>query len=361
MQQLFLPEEAQGASDMNAANHSARFVIIVNYNGRKHLEVSLPSLMRALPQDYKILVVDNGSVDGSLSYIEKNFPSVFVLRSDINLGFSLGNNLGIRFALEQGADRLLLLNNDAVVEVDCIVELERILAACPSVGIVGPKVLGEDCKIQAAGGIVRVSLSDLIWNLRSADTWKCVKHIGQGEADDGSHNEPLEVDYVPGCAMLLKSEVIRKIGFFDDVYTPAYYEEVDLCLRAKALGYTVAYAPKARLTHKAAGTLGVGSLGAMHLMERNMTTFGLRNLRAADLVKFVVIELLRFFLVPAKYLAKCEPSRAQCFIRAKLDACNRSCSAKKRMKEASKRSNEPSNEGRPSGSTSDTYRLTKRS
>ncbi|HZI64586.1 MAG TPA: glycosyltransferase family 2 protein [Thermoanaerobaculia bacterium] len=218
--------------------------IVLNYNGRAVTLQALRSLSALDYPRFDLVVVDNGSSDGSAEAIRAAFPAVVVLRTERNLGPAGGANLGIRWALERGYDYLLILNNDIEVDAGFLRELVAAARSDAAVGIVGPKALyhGERDRIWSAGG--RLSYREAITRER-----------GQRETDRGQYDRDVEVDYVNGCAMLVKREVFERAGLWDPVYQLCV-EDADFCVRAKRLGYKCLYAHRARLWHMVSSSTG---------------------------------------------------------------------------------------------------------
>jgi GT2 family glycosyltransferase len=227
------------------------YVIILSWNGREDTLQCLSSVQAVDYSRYRVLVVDNASTDGSAEAIRAAFPAVELLANRSNLGFAAGNNVGIEYALQRGADYLFLLNNDTQVERTVLAELVRAGEADPKVGLASPKVyyLDRPQVIYYAGA--RQGRLPLLPRL-----------IGTGETrsatagERGQVEQPQEVDYVWGQAMLIKSQVIASVGLLDPRFF-MYYEDADYCLRAKDAGYKIVCVPQARVWHQVAkGTEG---------------------------------------------------------------------------------------------------------
>lgn len=214
-------------------------IIIVNWN---HCEMTLACLESVSRLDYpvqllQVIVVDNDSMDGSVEAIQIAYPGVKVIVNTENLGYAGGNNSGIRWALEKGADLLLILNNDTVVDPAMLKRLATVLIEDQQVGIAGPLVYHADDPemIQSAGG-------------RLGSNWKAV-HIGVNEMDISQFTDKRQVDWLSGCALLVRAEAIKQTGLFDERFF-SYWEDLDLCLRMKKAGWMVVNVPYARLWHK---------------------------------------------------------------------------------------------------------------
>ncbi len=217
------------------ADHSQSVsLIVLNWNGKRHLLACLASLARMDYQDYEILLVDNGSTDGSLELVPFEFPSVKIIKSGRNLGYAAGMNVGIASA---EGEIVVLLNNDIIVEPTLLTELMIIFTSDRHVGIAGCKILYPNgTLIQHAGGFVSFPLG-------YAD------HYGYREEDDGSYDTQTDVGFVTGAAMAVRRAVFNDIGCLDTGFRPAYYEDVDLCYRARQADWRVVYVPRARLVH----------------------------------------------------------------------------------------------------------------
>ena len=229
------------------------YVIILNWNGRDVLGPCLDSLMRVTDPELEIIVVDNGSTDSSPEIVRQGFPGVELIENDENLLFAAGNNVGIKAALERGAEFILLLNNDT--EVDPLFAAEMLRAFDdPSVGAVGPKIYYHDDPERiwyGGGGFNRLTGVPF--------------HRGLRRMEDSFEDTPCETGWVTGCALMARREVFGQIGYLDPSYT-IYCEDVDLCLRAAAAGWSLRYVPSARLWHKVSSSSGGG-----------MTPFKLEN------------------------------------------------------------------------------------
>lgn len=208
-------------------------LIIPCWNGRPWLEGCLQALRRAVDRACDLIVVDNASTDGSVEVVRTLWPSARLIQHTRNLGFAGAVNAGLRQA---EGEWLVLLNQDVEVAPDWLAALTRAFAE-PGVGIVGCKLLYPDGRtLQHAGG-------DLEW----PQGW--TRHLGQGQPDDGRFDQVAEVPFVTGAAMAISRRVLETVGLFDTGFFPAYYEDVDLCHRARLAGFRVLYWPAARAVH----------------------------------------------------------------------------------------------------------------
>lgn len=214
------------------------FVIILNWNGYEVTKECLESLRSIDYPNFEIIVVDNGSSDSSPERFRKNFPDLELIRNPKNLGFTGGNNVGIRRALEHGAVYVLLLNNDTVVAPTFLSELIRVAESDERIGILNPKIYYFDNPrtIWYAGG--------------TFNRWRgFARHVGHRTKDVSRYDEIREVTFITGCAYLIKSSVIREIGLLDDLF---FYtcEDTDWSIRALQAGFKAVYVPSAVIWHK---------------------------------------------------------------------------------------------------------------
>ncbi len=213
--------------------------IIVNYNGCQYLDDCLSSLARQTCQDFETILVDNGSSDGSVHFIQENYPEVRLIKNETNRGFCGGNNDGISAAR---GDFVFLLNNDTVIDPECMTILSEGLKELPSDCLgVFPKVLfhGAPSFINAAG---------CVWNYSSF--WRDIR-VGLLDVDQYQDPEPVFGSIF--AAVLLKKEPFEQINLFDeDFFT--YGEDFDVCYRAHVLGYSFYMIPKAVIYHKYRGS-----------------------------------------------------------------------------------------------------------
>lgn len=254
----------------------AVYFSILNWNQKDLTLECLESLARLDYPNYEIVVVDNGSQDGEVAAIQTRFPSVTVLENERNLGFVEGNNVAIRYALEQGADYVLLLNNDTVVDPQMLKRLVEVAESDDRVAVVGPKIyyFDEPQTIWSAGGIFKPPGKPVM--------------LGLDETDKGQHDALREVDWVTGCALLIKSSVIRRIGLIDARYF-IYFEESDWCGRAKKAGFKIFYVPQARMWHKIQPRHQALSPRHVYLMTRNRLLFLQNSGAGLPLILFAII------------------------------------------------------------------------
>jgi GT2 family glycosyltransferase len=245
------------------------YVVTLTWNQCADTLHCLDSLARMSYPNYRLLLVDNASTDGTVEAVRARFPQVEIIVNAENLGFSGGFNAGLRHALVQGAGWVLIINNDTYVAPDLLDEL-IVHSDRPGVGMLGPK-------IYSAGEVNR------IWSVGGRCSWWTYEMIGigDGQMDVGQWDQPLERDYLVGCALLLKRSLLEEVGLFDaDTFHPIYYEDSDLCLRARKAGQRLLLVPSARMWHKGVGASGgFDSPRQRYLMGRHSVRFFRKHVR----------------------------------------------------------------------------------
>ncbi len=223
--------------------------VVVNYNGREITRQAVESLRRMDYPNFDLVVLDNASTDGSPEALTQAFPDLRQLRLDVNRGSASGYAAGFRWAFEHGYDYVLLLNNDIEVEPGMLTELVRVAEADPKVGAVGPKCYfhGDRRRLWSAGGILRFRES-------------ITRERGYGEIDRGQYDRDEEVDYVNGCAILIRRAAAQAAGMWDDIFYICV-DDADFCTRIKRQGFRCVYAHRAVLYHMVAFTTGSYSPG----------------------------------------------------------------------------------------------------
>lgn len=262
------------------------FIVILNFNGWKNTVECLKSLERIdVPKDVTIetLVVDNASKDDSVAKIKKEFPKVAMIENQTNLGFTGGNNEGMRFAIKSGADFIMLLNNDTIVDSGLI---ENLLESFEhdTVGAAVPKIYFEKGYEFHKSRYKDSEKGKVIWYAGGKMDWDNLigGNIGVDEVDKGQFDIRMEVELATGCCIMLRSDVLTRpersrrenIGMFDDRYF-LYYEDADLSERIKRAGYKIIYTPAAIVWHKNAESSGVGSDLHDYYISRNRLLFGM--------------------------------------------------------------------------------------
>jgi GT2 family glycosyltransferase len=254
--------------------------VVVNWNGGAQNLRCLESLL-AEPAITSVLFVDNASSDGSRELVARRCPRVEVLDSGANLGYGGGNNLGFQRALELGADAVFVLNNDVTLAPGATGLLARELERDPRVGAVGPRVVFRD-----RPGVVWAAGGELTWR-QNLSTLR-----GFGERDRVELAGDVDVDYVPGCALLVRRELIERLGGFDERYF-AYTEDVDLGVRAARAGFRSRCVGAALAYHEPSSSTGGGyNPRRKYMMGVNSVWFLRQYAGPREKLKFVVYDVL---------------------------------------------------------------------
>ena len=242
--------------------------ITICYNGFKDTCELIESLQDKIHSvSYEIIVVDNASHENEAEKIQALYPAVITIRSDINKGFSGGNNIGIRVAK---GSYLFLINNDTYIESDNISYLIERLESRPEIGGVSPKIrfAFPPRNIQFAGYTPLTSIT-----LRN-------EGIGFGCPDNGSFDTPQTTPYLHGAAMLVKREVVEKAGMMPEIFF-LYYEELDWCTHMTRAGYELWYEPRCTVFHKESQSTGQLSALRTYYLTRNRLLYAWRNLNGS--------------------------------------------------------------------------------
>jgi len=251
--------------------------VVVDWN---RLDLTLRCL-ESIESGYRVpewlVVVDNGSRADPTSALKARFPRAEVLRHSVNAGFAAGANAGMERALQLGAEGVFLVNNDAVVAPGCLGELERALEADAGLAAVGGKVLTEDepPRIHFAYGVLTFH-------------GEVAQRRGWLDPDPNAYGECRDVDYVSGCAMLLRRTALERVGLFDPEYF-AYHEDLDWCTRAWRAGFRIRYVPTAVVRHRMHASTGGGYGSAItYLSQRNGILFVRKNATGWQRCKYAV-------------------------------------------------------------------------
>ena len=223
-------------------------IIVLNWNGLKETLDCLASLRRISYPRFKVIVVDNASTDGSPKAIAEQFPEALLIRNQVNAGFDGGNNIGMRAALREGAEAVLLLNNDTIVCPELLRRLADAAAFLPRAGVLGPKIYYHESPDVFWWAGSRSSYSTTGWMLTYTQE-------GKRQRDEGQYDAISRIAAVIGCAIYIKSEVLREVGLLDERFF-SYHEEYDLCRRAEDAGWYCYFVPEAKVWHKVSMSMG---------------------------------------------------------------------------------------------------------
>jgi GT2 family glycosyltransferase len=242
------------------------YAITLNWNRRDDTLACLESLSKLDYPNTRLLVIDNGSRDGSAGAISEQFPEVELIVNARNLGFAAGCNVGLRHALEHGAEHIFLINNDTLVDPQALRHL--VALSGPDVGMVAPKIYyaAEPKRLWSVGGMRHPLTLEKTGDAR-------------GQLDQGQWEAVLERDYFVGCALLLSRLLLTQVGLFDERFF-MYYEDSDLSLRARQAGFRLLFAPQAHIWHKVAiSSGGSDSPNERYWMARSSVIFFRKHVR----------------------------------------------------------------------------------
>lgn len=262
-------------------------VIIVNFNGREYLEDCLSSLKRTSYENKEIILVDNGSSDDSIEIAKRILPSIKIIENKTNLFFARANNQGYEIAKGK---YIFLLNNDTKVDKSIFEEQIKYLEGHPECGATQPRVLRMDdpTKLDSIGSFFT----------RTGFLY----HYAFGKADAPTLRKKIELFSAKGCSLMLRSELIKKIGLFDEDFV-AYFEETDLCWRIWLSGHTVNYIPSNFILHKGWGTASRVNFSRIlfHSYKNRIATL-VKNLDSKNLLLILPLHLLLCVAAPLGYV-----------------------------------------------------------
>lgn len=273
-------------------------IIILNWNGYKDTIECVESCKKLSDTDFRILIVDNGSTDGSEKILRERFPDIDFIQTATNLGFAGGNNVGIRYALEQGAEYVWLLNNDTVVDPDALSALIDTAEKDGKIGMVGSKIpFYENPRLLwYAGAFVDPAVPYRIG------------HRGLHEIDSGQYDDIEETGFITGCSLLARREMIEEVGLLGEGFF-LYFEDADWNARAKRAGWKIVYTPYSIVLHKVSSSIGGTESPRMrYYLARNLLYFIRKNYPSAfvralwfDLFENVIVLMKKGQLAAAKW------------------------------------------------------------
>lgn len=236
-------------------------VAILNLNGCDVLRDCLASVLKSEPEAPHVIVVDNGSTDGSTDMVRNEFPQVQLLATGGNLGFAGGNNIGLQVAIEAGFPYIVLLNNDTIVDPQCFAHMVAAAEQDATVGAVTPIILFAEPadRIWCAGG------SFNLW-------YGIARHYGlRHKRSDPRYQQPRDVTFATGCAVLLRTKALKEVGLLDESLF-AYHEDAELSWRLLRGGWKIRYVPQAVLWHREgwSSRRSVGQAIRLRLCVRNI-------------------------------------------------------------------------------------------
>lgn len=261
--------------------HPSVHVIILNWNGLQDTVECIESCRKISYPNVRLLVVDNGSTDGSEAALRARFPDVELLQTGANLGFAGGNNVGMKHALARGANWVLLLNNDTVVAPDFVDALVRAATSDEHIGMLTSKIYYFDPP-------------DVLWYGGGyMNEWLGYgNHRGTGQRDVGQFDELVDTNRPTGCSLMVSRAVCEQTGLLDDRFF-CYCEDLDWALRTRNAGFRVIYAPGSKVWHKVSRSTGGSRSGiSLYYYVRNVLLCLDRNHPLAfplRLVRYAVI------------------------------------------------------------------------
>jgi GT2 family glycosyltransferase len=263
-------------------------IIILNLNGCDVTADCLRSLRESEYRDFFVIVVDNGSTDGSARRLRSEFPEAEIIETGSNLGFTGGNNVGMRIAMDRGARILMLLNNDTIAEKGFLGALASALHRDPALGAVTPRILFHEP-------------ADRIWCAGGDYSLWCgiARHRGlRAHRDDPRYNQPAQATFATGCALCVRREVVERIGTLDDSLF-IYNEDTDYSVRILKAGWRIAYIPAALLWHREGwdSRRATGQRRRLHLCTRNILRVHAKHRRWWHCLTFFPWFLVRWVLV----------------------------------------------------------------
>lgn len=302
-------------------------IIILNWNGWRDTLECLQSVHKINYPNFDYLVVDNASTDGSVAQLRQAFPDAPILETDKNLGYAGGNNAGIAHALKAQPEFILLLNNDTIVDGEILNAFVEAADRFPKAGMFGAKMY-------------YYSQPETIWAL-GGGMWDADRvffsHVAQDQLDrDCVHKDIFAIDYVIGCALFCRSDMIRDIGMMEEAFF-LNFEEMDWCFRARKGGYGLYAVPGAKLWHKISASFGgEQSPLRMYFIVRNELLWARRHLPPRERMKVarnILRDLLpwfslrgagehgllrRFYWECKRYLGELNARRGQPYYQAQL-------------------------------------------
>jgi GT2 family glycosyltransferase len=251
-------------------------IIVLAWNGMRHISKCLSSICRQVKKRSEILLIDNGSSDGTARFVRSNFSSVRVVENACNLGVSNGWNIGVKLS---NGKLIHFINQDVYLRDGFLDQMRNMMNNNKNIGVAGGKLLYPGgVIIQHAGG--QIELPQFL-----------TTHRGLGESDIGLYESEMEMDYVTGAAFCIRTEVFERIGNFDPIFSPAYCEDLDFCIRARLAGFGVMYNPQAVAIHYHSSSLGMQSYSKYYYKHTNRLRLVYKHLHEKQLSSFFKSEI----------------------------------------------------------------------
>lgn len=258
------------------------YIIILNWNGSTDTIECIRSIEKNTYKNYKILIVDNNSTDNSATILENKFPKHKIIKNNINLGYAEGNNVGIRYAMQQKAEYVMLLNNDTIVDKYFLTTLIETTQQDRKIGIASPLIYYKNNHkyIWSSGGY------------KSFINYYPFQDEYIRKIDNGQLENVLKRDCVTGCSMLIRRDVINQIGYLNKEYF-IYAEDMDYCIRAKKSGFAIIVNTKSKVWHRVSGSSGgEGNITKEYYNTRNLLLFANNNLHGFEKMIFITFYII---------------------------------------------------------------------
>lgn len=254
-------------------------IVILNWNGRKDTLECLQSVKKLQIRDFvlEVILVDNASSDNTIKEIRRKHKHIIVLENEKNLGFAGGNNVGMKYAVENGADFVVVLNNDTTVKESLLVELLDAADRHKGAGILTPMIFFYPGYEFHKERYTQADKGRVIWYAGGQIDWDNVyaSNMGVDDTDIGQYTKEHEVDFATGACMFVRREVLEKVGYFDEKYF-LYLEDADFSMRAKLAGWKIIFVPDAHVWHKVSQSSSIGGELNDYFITRNRLLFGIR-------------------------------------------------------------------------------------
>lgn len=236
-------------------------IVVLSWNGKEDTLECLKSLQDVQYPNFKTILVDNGSTDGTREAVRSEYPAVDIVDNGENIGVAEGNNAGLKRALEIGADAMLLLNNDTTLDPPFLTHLVESLYQSPDIAGTNPIIYYYD-------------EPDVIWSAGGDIDEKTgiVYQRELNEKDTGQLKREINIDYGISAALLIRREALEKVGMMDPAYF-IYYDETDWCMRARRAGYRIVLVPEAKIWHKVSKVMNQNSAAQLYYFCRNRLLF----------------------------------------------------------------------------------------
>lgn len=268
------------------------FIVILNFNSFEDTEECLISLEKLDYNNYEIIIIDNSSNDNSYDKLKKRFVKYNIIKSNENLGYANGNNIGIKYALENKADYICVLNNDVIVEDDFLDKIIKVMEDDKDIGLAGPCI----CKYHDKNIIQAMGANINLYNGLTQGKYKNYKYNDIPQKD-------IQVDYLGGACFVCRREVFEKIGFIPENYF-LFFEETEFCYKASKRGYKLICVYESKIYHKGSSTISKYSGLSYYFLNRNRVIFIRRN---ANFLEKCIFSIYIFIEAIARIILRREP------------------------------------------------------